>query len=70
MLCLDTFTFFIHHLASKVDCQHETEKLNFSLSEMPVESLAKLRHVDGWPIRKELERCVVFPFTERKKRRN
>lgn len=57
MLCLDTFTFFIHHLTSKVDRRHETEELNFTVSEMPVEGLAKLRHVAGWAVRKELERC-------------
>ena len=56
MLCLDTFSLFIRHLASKVDRRHETEELNFSVSEMPVEGLAKLRHVGGWSIRKELER--------------
>ncbi|KAL9975411.1 hypothetical protein ACROYT_G012571 [Oculina patagonica] len=56
-LCLDTFTFFVHYLASKVDCQRETEEINFKVSEMPIEGLAKLRHVAGWAVRKELERC-------------
>ena len=49
--------FFIHHLASKVNHRHETEELNFRVSDMLVEGLAKLRHVSGWAIRKELEHC-------------
>lgn len=56
-LCLDTFTFFMHHLAMKVSHQDETDQLNFNVAEMPVEGLAKLRHVGGWAVRKELERC-------------
>lgn len=29
-LCSDTFTFFVHHLAETVTCQHETEQVNFN----------------------------------------
>ena len=55
VLCLDTFTFFVHHLASKVCIHREREQINFD-----VEGLAKLRHVAGWAVRKELERCTRF----------
>ena len=59
-LCIGTFTFFVHLLASKVDIQHQTVHVNFDVSGMPSEGLAKLRHVGGWAVRKELERCRRF----------
>ena len=59
-LCIGTFTFFVHLLASKVDIQHQTEHVNFDVSGMPSEGLAKLRHVGGWAVRKELKRCRRF----------
>lgn len=61
VLCLDTFTFFVHHLVSKIDLRHETEQINFYVSDMPLNAcLAKLRHGAGWAVRKELERCRRF----------
>lgn len=46
---------------SKVDLRHETEQINFYVSDMPLNAcLAKLRHVAGWAVRKELERCRRF----------
>ena len=47
-------------MASKVDLPRETVQINFNVSEMPLEGLAKLRHVAGWAVRKELERCIRF----------
>ena len=32
VLCLDTFTFFVHHLASKVSIHLEREQINFDVS--------------------------------------
>ena len=40
-----------------MELHRESEQINFRVCEMPVEGLAKLRHVAGWAIRKELERC-------------
>lgn len=56
-LCLDTFVFFVHHVAHKFAQRQLIEQVDFNVSEMPVEGLAKLRHVGGWAIRKEHERC-------------
>jgi len=47
-------------LAGKVHLPCETEQINFNVSEMPLEGLVKLRHVAGWAVRKELERCRRF----------
>ena len=59
-LCMDTFEFFVHHTASKVTTTHRSQPRSFSVSDMPPERLAKLRHVGGWAIGKELERCRRF----------
>lgn len=50
-------TFKINTRLMHPNDKHETEEVNFNVSEMPVEGLAKLRHVVGWAVRKELERC-------------
>ena len=58
-----TWTFllsFVHHVAANFTHQIHTETVNFSVSDMPSEGLAKLRHVGGWAIRKELERSCRF----------
>ncbi|KAL9967257.1 hypothetical protein ACROYT_G025442 [Oculina patagonica] len=54
-MCMDIFVFFVHFIAEKFTKHHESEEVNFSVSDMPPEGLAKLRHVGGWAVRKELE---------------
>jgi len=60
VLCLNTFTLFVHHLAGKVHLRRETEQINYNLCKMPLAGLVKLRHVAEWAVRKELERCRRF----------
>ena len=59
-MCLDVFVFFVNHVAANFTHQLDTETVNLSVSDMPSEGLAKLSHVEGWAIRKELERNRRF----------
>lgn len=51
------YRLFVRKLADTFVQQQQTECVALSMSEMPVEGLAKIRHVGGWAVRKELERC-------------
>ena len=50
------FKLFVHELSQKVVAQHLSESLSLCLSDMPIEGIAKIRHVGGWAIRKEVEK--------------
>ena len=55
-ICLNLFEDFVHSVSDKVVRKIQTSAINFNVTEMPSQGLAKLRHVGGWAIRKELER--------------
>ena len=57
VLCMDAYEFFMHYLADRVSHRHETQQASMNVSHMAAEGLTKLKHVGGWAIRKELERC-------------
>ena len=48
-MCLDIFVFFVNHVAANFTHQLHTETVNFSVSDMPSEGLAKLSMLEGGP---------------------
>ncbi|KAJ7369766.1 hypothetical protein OS493_036552 [Desmophyllum pertusum] len=56
-ICLELFEKFVHEVSIAIAREHATTEVNFNVPDMPKEGLAKLRHVGGWAVRKELERA-------------
>ena len=52
-ICLNLFEDFVHSVSDKVVRKVQTSAINFNVTEMPSQGLAKLRHVGGWAIRKD-----------------
>ncbi|KAL9977521.1 hypothetical protein ACROYT_G014932 [Oculina patagonica] len=53
--CAWTYLFPLYTVTEKLTQHHESEEVNFSVSDMPSEGLAKQRHVGRWAISKEPE---------------
>lgn len=56
-ICLQLFQLFVHELSTAIERDHATSEVNFNVRDMPMQGLAKLRHVGGWAFRKELEKA-------------
>jgi hypothetical protein len=55
--CLDLYAHLVHVIADKVSANHENDQItSLNVTEIPLEGLAKVRHVGGWVFRKESER--------------
>lgn len=56
-ICLQLFELFVHELSTAIERDHATSEVNFNVQDMPMQGLAKQRHVGGWAFRKELEKA-------------
>ena len=54
-ICIKLYEKFVQNVAAAIERVHRKEAVNLSVYEMPLAGQAKIRHVGGWVVRKELE---------------